>query len=192
MAGNADTEGRGRPSQLFVSKVSLWQTVALVVSILAIAISVVTFWYVRRQAVAAERQAIASQALVATDTQRHHTERTPVWVPTLEQADTGDWYTLSLRLMRSQPLSFIAVAIFDAHGIAFALSQNGVDPAPPSPVLTATHGALIEGERAVWRLALDPERSGNMHLHIDSTSAGESWKSAEHVDVPGDPSESVW
>ncbi len=75
MAGNADTEGRGQPSQLFVSKVSLWQTVALVVSILAIAISVVTFWYVRRQAVAAERQAIASQALVATDTQRHHTER---------------------------------------------------------------------------------------------------------------------
>jgi len=31
-----------------------------------------------------------------------------------------------------------------------------------------------------------------MHLHIDSTTAGESWKSAEHVDVPGDPSESVW
>lgn len=158
---------------------------ALIVSILALLVAAASVAYVRRQT-------LASQALVATDTQRHHTERTPVWMSTLEQADTGDWYTLSLRLMRSQPLGSIAVAIFDAHGIAFAPSQNGVDPALPSPVLTATHGALIEGERAVWRLALDPERSGTLHLHIDSTSAGESWKSAGHVDVPGDPSGSIW
>jgi type II secretory pathway pseudopilin PulG len=167
-------------------------TLALVVSILAIAISALTFWYVRRQAVAAEQQAAASQTLVATDTQRSHVERTPGWAHTLEQSDTGDWYTLSLRLMKSEPLDSVVVVIFDASGISFAPSQKGVDPSLPSPVLTATCGKLIEGEQAVWRLALDAERSSVLHLHVESTAAGETWKSALHVDVPGDPSQSVW
>jgi hypothetical protein len=186
-------------------KVSLVATAALIISILAIATSAWGVWYVRRQAVASEMQALAAQtqaaasetqaaasaAIAATDTQRNHMERTPRWEPKLAQSDTGGWWTLTLRLRTSGPLDSINVRIFETQGIAFTSNQKGIDPSDPSPVTRAKSDALLEGESATWRLSLEPERSTQLRLHVDSTSADESWSSAVHIDVPGDPSNSA-
>lgn len=44
----------------------------------------------------------------------------------------------------------------------------------------------------MWRLALELERAEELHLRVQSTSSGEPWESALHIDVPGDTSSSVW
>lgn len=154
-------------------------------SVVALLIALASFAYVRRQA-------LASEQIAATDRGRSHKERTPAWKPTLEQADHGDWYTLSLRLAESPPLDSVVVNIFDSPGISFLTSQKGVDPSHASPVLTATHCALIEGEQAMWRLTLELERAPELHLRVQSTASSEPWETALHIDVPGDPSQSVW
>src|SRR5687767_1144257 len=98
---------------------------ALIVSIVAILISLGSIVYARQQAQ-------ANKKIAQIEQDRRHEERTPRFTAWVE--DMGSWKRLWLRLESSKALTRLAGTLVEAEGVSFTHSQNGVDPSSPAPI----------------------------------------------------------
>jgi len=71
---------------------------SLVVAVVAIIIALVSVRYTRRQAIASGRQAVASEAVTAIESQRRHEELTPVLAITADARPGVRWVDMTVEL----------------------------------------------------------------------------------------------
>lgn len=158
---------------------------AIVLSIVAILISVVSAWYTRMQGVASREQA-------RTDRARRIDEKRPTFDSTVVEFNGGGWYRLDLTLSSHWPLTRIEVAIVEGNGVRFGRGQTGVRPAGVDDPMTSAEWAeeLRPGTTACWKVDLEQERSSSILLEVTGHGEdGQQWTTPVRVQVPRFPDE---
>lgn len=149
---------------------------ALVVSIVALIIALISVVYTRQQAQ-------ANKKIAQIEQDRRHEERTPKFTAWIE--DMGSWKRLWLRLESPRSLTRLVGTLVEAEGVSFTHSQNGVDPSSPAPIKSASWDKLLEhGESACWSIAFEDDYADKPILRVRCYSDdGDEWT----VSVPFDP-----
>lgn len=137
---------------------------------------------------AATASAFYAWKIASIERDRQHEEKTPTFkgfIETKNPQGTVHWYTLNLRLESASPLTGIKAIITEGNGIWFWRGVKGVDPSEPMPVRTATWDAMTQGEVALWRVELEPERDEEIRvLVICKGSDDAEWTTLVPVKIP--------
>jgi len=143
---------------------------ALVVSIFSALVSVGSVVYARRA--------------VRIEEDRRRDEQIPSFTGDIEEMNYGAWHRLHLRLATPWPLEHLTAEIVEGDGIGFTQDQNGVERAP-APIRTAAFGALLQGDRATWRVEVAEERSDQIRIRVACTDRRAArWQVSVPVDAP--------
>lgn len=149
---------------------------ALVISLISLAsvpAAIFSAIYARRSAASAAAQT--------------HDARRPDWTPTF--TPQGEGGVLELRLRSNRGLNSVTATIVDSTGISFSTSQEGVDPAAASPVVSAKAGPVAPAEPASWRLIVNArDHATLLHLRVHCVDdADDSWDVPIDVSIPVAP-----
>lgn len=157
---------------------------ALIISSLALLAAGVSSWFTCQQAQAAKRT-------LSIEAERRHDERTPQFHTRVEDVDGWHWLRLSLR--STGDLAHLSCELIEARGIEYGRSQNGVDPAAPSPAMVAVwEETLHQGDSAWWRVLLEDDHATEFRLRINCQGDGdEQWTVTVPVTAPP-PGPQVW
>lgn len=160
---------------------------AFIVSVVALAVSIASVAYSRRQTE-------ASEITAKLDSDRRLEERTPEFEGVVEKVGGNESYRLSLRLTKGGPLVAITVTIVGGDGVQFSGNQHGV-PGPEPRASAETVEPVRPGFAATWHVLLSDERSRTVRLVAHCRGEqGEEWKVPVQVDLPHeyDVLKSVW
>lgn len=134
---------------------------SLVISVLALLVSVLSARYSRAQAVAAEAAARMEAA-------RRHEESKPVLSAEIEPVNDGGWHRLVLTLDGPRPLDQLDVEIVEGLGATFTSGQFGVAPMGAEPLRASypRDEPLRPGDRHRWQIEFDREKTDGEDLRL--------------------------
>jgi len=157
---------------------------ALLISILALVVAVLSARYTRQQARAAG-------ATAEIDKARRHDELVPRFAAELEPMPNSSLYCrLRLRLDSRQSLTALTVRLLEAPvDVQFTHGQTGTDPRARAPVheafaIARSGVALRADEQAIWQIELNSVPNRGLRLQVDAQIGDEVWQVPVTVPIP--------
>ncbi|OIQ94660.1 hypothetical protein GALL_233180 [mine drainage metagenome] len=161
---------------------------------LAIGLSAVAVVVSIGSALFAKRAADETKELRKIESERRHTERTPMFGTEIEEVSSGQWYRMWLTLEKEESIDSVEVEIIDGNDVYFGDGQTGVDPGV-GRTKSARWGQMTIGTKEVaWRVVVGPDAATQMRLRVTSTIGDENWRVLLTVPLPStyDVAQSVW